>query len=272
MNTNDTLETANNYSDNSEASASVDDFIRELEHLEQDLHITSELEIEVSESEIDDSNLPDFIVQDLKLPEVKPKETHRPQPATEPQVTLKNEIVKLEDTIIKFKTERLEILERSRRQTEDFQNFRKRTERERNDRLSAQMENLAKQMLPVLDNLNRAIDFAEAMSPEKRSEIAPFFDGIMLVNQQVHDVMMEMGVQPILAVGEEFDPHLHEAVAIDDSKTFAPNTISAEMLRGYRMGTRVIRHSMVKVTPPNFGGSTKSSEDNEIVNDESSSN
>jgi molecular chaperone GrpE len=271
MNTNDTLETANNYPDNSEASASVDDFIRELEHLEQDLHITSELEIEVSESEIDDSNLPDFIVQDLKPPEVKPKETQRPQPAAEQPGTLKNEIVKLEDTITKFKTERLEILERSRRQAEDFQNFRNRTERERNDRLSAQMENLAKQMLPVLDNLNRAIDFADAMSPEKRNEIAPFFDGIMLVNQQVHDVMMEMGVQPILSIGEEFDPHLHEAVAIEDRNTFPPNTISQEMLRGYRMGTRVIRHSMVKVTPPNYGSTGEISNDVEMLSDDSSS-
>jgi molecular chaperone GrpE len=60
--------------------------------------------------------------------------------------------------------------------------------------------------------------------------------------------MTEMGVQPIVAVGEEFDPRLHEAVAIDTVSDMAPNTVAAEMLRGYRMGSRVIRHSMVKVT------------------------
>ena len=250
MNTNNTLETAKENSDNTEASVSVDDFIRELETLEHDLHITSELEIEVSESEFDDSNLPEFIVEDLKA---APNSGAPSKPAAggENQFRLKKEISELENTITKFKAERLEILERSKRQGEDFENFRRRTERERLDLLSGQMENLAKQMLPVLDNLDRAIDYAMAMSAEKRSEIEPFFDGIMLVNQQVHDVLDEMGVQPIVTVGEEFDPHLHEAVAIGHDKNLPPNTISEEMLRGYRMGNRVIRHSMVKVTAPN---------------------
>ena len=256
MKTNNTLETANDHSDNAEASASVDDFIRELENLEQDLHITAELKIEVSESEIDDSNLPEFLVEDLKkTPEIKINEMEphiSPPPGS--QFRLKNEIAALEETITKFKAERTEILERSRRQSEDFDNFRRRTERERHERLSTQMENLARQMLPVLDNLNRAVDYAMAMSLEKRAEIEPFVDGMMLVNQQVHDVMTEMGVQPIVAVGREFDPNLHEAVSIDNESRLPPNTVSEEMLRGYRMGTRVLRHSMVKVTAPAPGG------------------
>ena len=244
-----TLETADDHSDNADASPSVEDFIRELEHLEQDLHITAELKIEVSESEFDDSNLPDFILDDLNSSTAKSIEPASPNTAgSDSQFRLKNEITSLENTISKFKTERQEILERLNRQGKDFENFRNRTDRERNERLSAQMENLARQMLPVLDNLNRAIDFAYALSTEKRAEIEPFFDGIMLVNQQVHDVMTEMGVQPIVAVGQEFDPHLHEAVAIDQNAGLPPNTVAEEMLRGYRMGNRVIRHSMVKVT------------------------
>jgi molecular chaperone GrpE len=111
------------------------------------------------------------------------------------------------------------------------------------------MENLARKMLPVLDNLDRAMDFASAMTSEKRAEIEPFFEGILLVNRQIHDVMIAMGVQPIVAVGHEFDPNLHEAVAIGTVNELPPNTVSEEMLRGYRMGNRVIRHSMVKVTP-----------------------
>lgn len=250
MNQKNTLETANDHSDNA-ASASVDDFIRELENLEQDLHITSELKIEVSESEFDDSNLPDFIVEDLKASEPRTSAAaSQPAPSKESTLRLKGEITELERTVAKFKEERADIIARSQRQAEDFENFRKRTERERHERLSAQMENLAKQMLPVLDNLNRALDFALSMTPEKRAEIEPFFDGIMLVNQQVHDVMTEMGVQPIVAVGEEFDPRLHEAVAIASGSELAPNTVADEMLRGYRMGSRVIRHSMVKVTAP----------------------
>jgi hypothetical protein len=83
---------------------------------------------------------------------------------------------------------------------------------------------------------------------EKRSDIQPFIDGVVLVSQQVNDVLAEMGVQPIATVGETFDPHYHEAVATEESDEMDPNTISAELLRGYRIGERVIRHSMVRVT------------------------
>ena len=245
MNTNDTLETANDHTHEPEPS-SVDDFIRELEHLEQDLHITAELKIEVSESEFDDSNLPEFIVTDLKDSR---SETTSPKPgSTSPaNERLKREVSELEGVIEKFKAERKEILEFSQRQSKDFENFKRRTERERHERLSVQMENLAVQMLPVLDNLDRAVDFAAAMPEDKRSEIEPFIDGISLVHRQVHDVLATMGVQPIIAVGRDFDPHYHEAVALDNSGSHAPNTVIDELLRGYQMGTRVIRHSMVKV-------------------------
>ncbi|HEY2867284.1 MAG TPA: nucleotide exchange factor GrpE [Pyrinomonadaceae bacterium] len=247
MNTNDTLETANDHSHEPEPS-SVDDFIRELEHLEQDLHITAELKIEVSESEFDDSNLPGFIVNDLKGSKPDAASAAKTAAAAPPSERLKREVTELEGVIEKFKAERKEILEFSQRQSKDFENFKRRTERERHERLSVQMENLAVQMLPVLDNLDRAVDFAAAMDEEKRAEIEPFIDGIMLVHRQVHDVLATMGVQRIVVVGREFDPHFHEAVALDHSGSHAPNTVIDELLRGYQMGSRVIRHAMVKVS------------------------
>ena len=70
----------------------------------------------------------------------------------------------------------------------------------------------------------------------------------MLVNQQVNEVLAEMGVQPIMTKGEAFDPHFHEAVATEERDDLPHNTISGEMLRGWRIGNKVIRHSMVKVT------------------------
>jgi molecular chaperone GrpE len=256
MNTDQMLETADGQlPENAGPAASVDEFIRELEKFEQDLHITAELKIEVSESEFDDSNLPEFIVEDLAANKAgSTAAAERSSSAAEMNFKLRQEINALEETVVRFKAERKEILDRSNRQAKDFENFRNRTERERHERMSAQMENLARQMLPVLDNLNRAVDYAAAMAPDKQAEIAPFIDGILLVNQQVHDVMSEMGVQPIVAIGEEFDPHFHEAVAIASSDELAPNTVSEEMLRGYRMGTRVLRHSMVKVTAANDTG------------------
>ena len=251
MNSNDTLEIGNQFPENSEFNdgASVEDFIRELEQKERDLHITGELEIEISDSDIDDSNLPEFILEDIKPNQPKPREIE-PELPPSTQMRLKTQIAELESTIQKFKAERIDILERSRRQAQDFENFKNRTERERHERLSVQMENLAKKMLPVLDNLDRAMEFAEAMSPEKRAEIEQFIDGISLVHQQVNDVLATMGVRAISAIGNEFDPHIHEAVAIEMSANLPPNTVSEEMLRGYHMGSRIIRHSMVKVTSP----------------------
>ena len=70
----------------------------------------------------------------------------------------------------------------------------------------------------------------------------------MLVNQQLNEVLAEMGVQPISSVGEHFDPHFHEAVAMEETEEFPPNTITAEFLRGYRIGDKIVRASMVKVS------------------------
>src|SRR6478752_1390644 len=229
MNQNNKLETANDNSEKALSTDPVDAFIRELEHMEQDLHITAELQIEVSESEFDDKNIPDFVLEEVKP--VKPVPKPAPEPVSESTLEkLRREIVQLENSVTKFKAERKDILEHSERQAKDFANFKNRTERERNDRLSIQMENLASQMLPVLDNLNRAMDFARCMSATQREGMEPFIDGIALVHHQVNDVLATMGVRPIVAVGEEFDPHFHEAVAIQPSADLAPNTVSEELL------------------------------------------
>ena len=276
MNSNNTIEIGNDYSESPEvdAPASVDDFIRELEEKERDLHITAELEIEVSESEFDDSNLPEFIVQDLKAA-APPKaaqvktESERTEPQTSGAATerLRREIAQLESVVSKFKAERQDLLDYTKRQTKDFENFKSRTERERNERLNVQMENLATKMLPVLDNLNHALDYAMAMSDEKRSEIEPFVDGIWLVHRQVDEVLSTMGLMPIIAVGGEFDPRLHEAVAIEPATGLPPNTVSEELRRGYRMGNRVIRHSMVKVTEPDLNAASEISPVDEAAED-----
>jgi molecular chaperone GrpE len=146
-----------------------------------------------------------------------------------------------------LEADREELKKSTQRRAKDFENYKSRTERERAETFQTQVGNLAMQMLPALDNLNRAVDFAFAMPEDKRTEVQPFVDGIVLVNQQVNEVLAEMGVQPIATVGETFDPHFHEAVATEESDDYDPNTISAELLRGYRIGDRVVRHSMVRV-------------------------
>jgi molecular chaperone GrpE len=238
-----------------EENVSVDDFIKQLEAKEKDLHITSETTIEIEES-FDDANLPAFIMEDLQLEVAKPAvQTAAVAPAKSKDerfltVALEKEIEGLKVEVSRMQTERDEIFQASQRRSKDFDSYKTRTERERRETFQNQLGNLATQMLPAIDNLHRAVDFALTIPEERRSDIQPFIDGVVLVSQQVNDVLEEMGVQQIATVGEAFDPHYHEAVATEESDEHDPNTISAELLRGYRIGERVIRHSMVKVTKP----------------------
>ena len=227
-------------------TSSVDDFIRELEAKEKDLHITSDLRIEVADSDVD-GDPPAFVREDLSsqpinsnvVPPMNNKTRH---------FELENENAVLKVRVMELKNERREIQEKSDRRLKDFENFKYRADRERRGAFIDQIGNLASQMLPVLDNLNRALDAADEFAGERSPEFQQFFDGIVLVNQQLNDVFAGMGVNPITTTGERFDPNFHEAVAVDEDSDLPPNMISGEMLRGYRIGNKVIRHSMVRVT------------------------
>ncbi|CAN5119287.1 nucleotide exchange factor GrpE [soil metagenome] len=232
-------------------SSSIDDFIKELEEKEKDLHISSELVIEVEESSFDDTNATEFILAETlsdnkQLP--KPAEVNTSAPNSDETNKLKNEISSLQSQISKMEAQRVELFEMSRRRQTDFDNYKNRTERERNETFRKQLGNLAEQMLPVLDNLNRALDSAEHFSGKDLPDFQKFCDGIGLVNQQLNEVLAGMGVQPIASVGEHFDPHFHEAVATEENENFPPHTITAELLRGYRIDDKIIRPAMVKVS------------------------
>ncbi len=231
--------------------SSVDDFIKELEAKEKDLHITSDLTIEISDSEYDPRNMPEFLPEDIA-----PEPVHLNSPPTA-QVNqgmktrvyeLENEIEQLHRRVAELRNERNEVQEKSDRRLKDFENFKYRMDRERRGAFIDQISNLAKQMLPVLDNLDRAMGSLDREQVSRSAEFQHFYDGIALVHQQVNEVFAEMGVQPIATVGEPFDPNFHEAVATEEREDIPGNTVSEEMLRGYRIGNRVIRHSMVKVT------------------------
>jgi len=237
-----------------EDPVSVDEFIRQLEEKEKDLHIDSGSVIEFEETD----EFADELVLEPLFPTVEPpkQETRSIEPAAktksneiEPAAKDNSErtISDLNTKIRSMEADRKDLLMDSQRRIKDFEAFRKRIERERIETFSKQICNLATQMLPVLDNLNRALDFAESVHLENRTEVQPFFDGIVMVNQQINEVFSGMGIEAILTVGHIFDPHLHEAVAIDENSDFPPHTITEELLRGYKVGEMVIRHSMVKV-------------------------
>lgn len=256
MNSNHNLENnLKNKSDSSKEieisdSVSVDDFIRQLEAKEKDLHISSDLVIEIEEPEFAAGEIDEILEATLPSRPAKPAAANpaKSNAATDKMVLeLKMEVSLLQSLVAKMETERAEASENSRRRQKDFENYKNRTERERAETFANQISNLATQMLPVLDNLNRALDFAADGSDEKAQDFQQFFQGIVLVNQQVNEVLAGMGISPIASIGERFDPHFHEAVAVEESDVYPPQTVSAELLRGYRLGERVIRPSMVKV-------------------------
>ncbi|MEZ5308434.1 MAG: nucleotide exchange factor GrpE [Pyrinomonadaceae bacterium] len=223
---------------------SVDEFIRQLEEREKDLDISSDLVIEVGESEVEHDNIHDSFVAPIEKVEKKKETEPGAKQAAEPPM-LHSDRLKLEH----LESERNDLRESLRRQQRDFDNYRQRTERERHETYKNVLANLAGQMLPVLDNLNRALDAAgDIDSQSEAPEIKVFFEGIVLVNQQLNEVLAGMGVQPIISVGAPFDPNVHEAVASEESDEHPPQTVIFELLRGYRLDDRVIRASMVKVS------------------------
>src|SRR5258706_13975312 len=134
----------------------------------------------------------------------------------------------------------------ARRQA-DFENYRKRTERDRGDTHNRIVADVARKLLPVVDNLARALEAERSIETQESNEFRHFLHGVELISKQLNDVLESLGVQPIVAVGEPFDPHIHEAVVTEPSDRYEPDTVTEELARGYRIGDRLLRPAMVKV-------------------------
>ena len=135
----------------------------------------------------------------------------------------------------------------ARRQA-DFDNYRKRIERERGEAYNRVVAEVTRKLLPVLDNLNRALDAERSVETSESREFRHFVRGVELIGKQLNEVLESFGLQPIPAVGERFDPHIHEAVVTEPSAEHEPDTVIAELARGYRIGDRLLRPAMVKVS------------------------
>lgn len=234
--------------------SSVDDFIRELEAKEKDLHISSDLVIEVGDSSVEHDNIHDSFISTLEF------EAHKAVKAEKKDDDELDEafIESLEreggpeHQIEELMKERDDLMDALRRQKIDFENYRGRTERDRSNTFKSILGGLATQILPVIDNLERALDTFGEPDEISETEVRKFIEGIVLVSHQMNEVLIEMGVEPISAMGKDFDPNLHEAVDLVPTSEVPPKTVVEELLRGYKIGDRVIRPSMVKVSeaPP----------------------
>ncbi|MEW6208071.1 MAG: nucleotide exchange factor GrpE [Acidobacteriota bacterium] len=129
-----------------------------------------------------------------------------------------------------------------RRQAE-FENYRKRTERDRAETYNRARADIITELLPVIDNFDRALSSLETSS----EDAAGLRHGIELIHKQFKDILTKLGLEPVEAVGRPFDPHVHEAVATELTGEHEDNTIIAEFERGYKLGDKLLRPAKVKV-------------------------
>jgi molecular chaperone GrpE len=142
----------------------------------------------------------------------------------------------------KLAAERDQYLDLLRRKTAEFDNYRKRVERERGELNEFAAADVLTEILPVLDNLERALSAAA-----DTSSADAYRQGVELIYQQLLEVLRKRGVTAIDAVGEEFDPHVHHAVSQERSSEHRDGEVIEELRRGYRLGDRLLRPALVKV-------------------------
>ena len=135
-----------------------------------------------------------------------------------------------------------ELEDRVKRQMAEFENFRKRTDKEKQAMFETGAKSVIEKILPVVDNFERGL----AMVPEEEKD-APFVDGMNKIYKQLMTELENIGVKPIEAVGEEFDPNLHNAVMQVENDELESGTVAQELQKGYTYRDSVVRHSMVAV-------------------------
>ena len=123
----------------------------------------------------------------------------------------------------------------------DFDNYRKRIERDRAQMIARASEDALRDILPVVDDLERAL----AADPGDAS--GSFHQGVQMIYKQMLDILARRGLEPIDAIGQDFDPNIHEAVAYEPVAGRREGEIIGELRKGYRIGDRLVRPSMVRV-------------------------
>lgn len=156
-----------------------------------------------------------------------------------------SELERLHQQLERKNLEARENYDRFLRQVAELENFKKRTARERGEAIRYANENLMRDLLPVLDNLERAVDHAKGGENGK-----PLVEGVEMVLKSFLDVLSKHGVTQISAQGESFDPERHEAIAQVESEAHEPNTVIEEHHKGYYLLDRLLRPSLVSVAKP----------------------
>lgn len=146
----------------------------------------------------------------------------------------------LADEIVELRKERDGLNDRLLRQAAEFDNYRKRIDRERRDTAQYAATDVLQDVLPIIDDFERALQ-TEAPGAD------PYRQGLEIIHRGLMDLLRKRGVTPIDAVGTDFDPQVHQAVSYEEDSERRDGEVTEEFRRGYRLGDRLLRPAMVKV-------------------------
>jgi molecular chaperone GrpE len=164
------------------------------------------------------------------------------KPSTDaPEAAGTTEAVVSTDPVSDLQRERDDYYDRWMRKTAEFENYRRRVERERREQADATVVDLLQELLLVVDDFDRAL----TVGSDERD--AAYRKGIELIHGKLHDLLRKHGVRPIEALGADFDPNLHQAVIHEASPDHREGEVIGELRRGYMMGDRLLRPALVKV-------------------------
>lgn len=195
-----------------------------------------DLEEQVTEDTVEETNASEEVTEteEAEVKEETKEESKKKHLGKKKDKNLEK-IEKLEEKLADLEDKRV-------RQLAEFENFRKRSDKEKSQMFEVGAKTVVEKMLPVVDNFERGLQAV----PEEEKD-TPFVQGVELVYKQFMTALNELGVTPIDAVGKEFDPNLHNAVMMVDDDTLESGTVAEEMQKGYLYKESVVRHSMVKV-------------------------
>jgi molecular chaperone GrpE len=145
------------------------------------------------------------------------------------------------DPLPELQRERDELYDRLLRKSAEFDNYRKRVERERREHADDVVTRLLEELLLVVD------DFDRALTVESPGDTGAYRKGVELIHTKLHDMLRRQGVRPIEALGADFDPNLHQAVIHEESPDHREGEVIGELRRGYLLGDKLLRPAMVKV-------------------------
>ena len=222
--------------------AGSDEATSELSDDDQELNSTMSLENDTTASEEEAYELEDVLEE--PMPPARGSTGDLTLNQGGPEVA---ELVATRAELKRLESEVKELRDSLARRQADFENYRKRMERERSETFNRVVVDIATKLLPVLDNLRRALDTEASVEASESDEFRHFLSGVDLIYKQLNGVLDALGVKPVLAEGEVFDPHLHEAVVTEPTDDYEPDTVMQEIVRGFRVGDKLIRPALVKV-------------------------